>query len=546
MNQLLMPLVFLLTPFVRWPVEMLVFPMRLYQFFSGERFVWLRYVAWAVGLFVLGYIVNAHYNPRDSFWLSILPFVWFSGVLFLICEKLENIKPSSALAGLSWVPGTGGQNLATHDAGDKILRGSRVVNASHLSKSRGGDAMRIGGVAIEPKSELQHFLISGTTGAGKTQAINTMLRTVREREQPAIIADVGGGFLSRFHRDGDLVLNPFDARDIGWSPFTEIRQPYDARRLARALVPDGDGADKAWHNYAQTLLGELLRSQWEKGEHSVRRLFELFMSGDHGELAEVAKGTAAAVMFHDGNEKMLNNTRATAGPFLDVWQYLPDEGKFSVRDYVQAAANEGYGGWLYLSYRDDQVALMRNLVGAWLDLAVVEGLSLSDNDERRVWYVMDELDSLGRVTNLKDGLTKLRKKGGACISGIQTISQLRATYSNDTAQTMLANMNNRLVMRASDGETAGYFEKELGQQEIRRWNTNEGTSQQTMQIGNTQSDGRSEQRSVQSSVLASEIATLPDLHGYFTTPGSPIYQVKVEYVGMPQVAEAYEPKGAFA
>ncbi|CEH93772.1 type IV secretion system DNA-binding domain-containing protein [Xanthomonas citri] len=545
MNQLMLPLVFLLSPFVKWPVQMLLFPIDLYRFFSGERFVWLRYVAWAVGLFVLGYIVNAHFNPRDSFWLSILPFVWFSGVLFFICEKLENAREGSALAGMAFVPGTG-TTLAAHNAGDSILRGSQVVNATHLSKNGGDTAMRIGGVAIAPKAELQHFLVSGTTGAGKTQAINAMLRTVREREQPAIIADVGGGFLSRFLRDGDLVLNPFDARDIGWSPFTEIRQPYDARRLARALVPDTEGPGGEWRTFAQSLLGELLRSQWEKGEHSVRRIYELFMSGEHGELAEVAKGTAASVMFHDGNEKMLNNTRATAGPFLDVWQYLPDDGKFSVRDYVRAAAEEGFSGWLYLTYRDDQVALMRNLVGAWLDLAVVEGLSLGDNDDRRLWYVMDELDSLGKVTNLKEGLTKLRKKGGVCVSGIQTISQLRTTYGHDLAQTMLGNMNNRLVMRASDGETAGYFEKELGQQEIKRWATNEGTSQQTMQMGNTQSDGRSEQRTVQSTVLASEIATLPDLHGYLTTPGSPIYQVKVEYVGMPQVAEAYEPQGAFA
>jgi type IV secretory pathway TraG/TraD family ATPase VirD4 len=108
---------------------------------------------------------------------------------------------------------------------------------------------------------------------------------------------------------------------------------------------------------------------------------------------------------------MLSNTRAIASVYLAAWQYLPDDGTFSVREFVKAER----GGWLFLTYRDDQMALLRYLVATWLELAIVEGLSLSENPTRRLWFIMDELDSLGKVTSLRGGLTKLRKYGGCCV-----------------------------------------------------------------------------------------------------------------------------------
>jgi hypothetical protein len=64
---------------------------------------------------------------------------------------------------------------------------------------------------------------------------------VRARRSRALIADAGGSFLSHSYAAGDLVLNPFDQRTVDWSPFAEIREPYDCARIARAAVPDGTG-----------------------------------------------------------------------------------------------------------------------------------------------------------------------------------------------------------------------------------------------------------------------------------------------------------------
>jgi Type IV secretion-system coupling protein DNA-binding domain len=213
---------------------------------------------------------------------------------------------------------------------------------------------------IPTEDECQHFLIAGKTGSGKSQAIYSALRTVAERGQPALIADPGGTYLSRFGEGDSLILNPFDYRDLGWSPFAEVQWAYDCQRLAKATIPDAEGEAQQWHFYAQTLLAEVLRALWEQHRHSVAQLLRLVMAADVEELGCTLAGTAAGILTAQGNERMLANTRVICSTYLNSWRYLPEGGSFSVRTVGRAARQENVR-WLYLVYRDDQMALLRLL-----------------------------------------------------------------------------------------------------------------------------------------------------------------------------------------
>ena len=435
-------------------------------------------------------------------------------------------------------------------AGDEaVRRGSRVVEADQLDartgnrKGRDDADVSIGGVTIPRMLEAQHFLITGTTGAGKTQVINGMLRSIRKRGNRAVIADPAGGFYARFGKPGDVLFNPFDRRSVDWSPFAEIRHDYDCQRIAKAAVPDGTGEGAEWHHYAQTLLGETLLALHQRGEHSVKRLLHYVSAADTKELGELLAGTPAAILTAKGNDKMLNNTRGIIATYLGVWRYLPDAGTFSVREWVQ---DETRDGWLFVTYRDDQMGLLRGLVASILELGIVEGLSLSENQERGLWFVFDEVDSLGKVSSLRGGLTKLRKYGGRCVLGLQTVSQLRETYGRDEAQTLLANLSTKLILRAGDNETAEYFSKELGEQDIDRlqMTTGQGTSSGgVLNPGHSSESSNTSynmQRVRQAAILSSEILNLPDLHGFLKIPGQPVGAVQVEYQAMPEVQPGFQ------
>ena len=258
-------------------------------------------------------------------------------------------------------------------------------------------------------------------------------------------------------------------------------------------------------------------------------------SASQKDLEPLLAGTAAAVLTQKGNDKMLNNTRATMVPYLAALEYLPDQGTFSIRDWVRS---EGRSNWLFVTYRDDQMNLLRNLVATALEMALVEGLSLPEDQSRGLWFIMDEVDSLGKITSLRGGLTKLRKYGGRCVLGLQTVSQLRTTYGRDEAQTLVANTSVKCILRAGDAETAKSMEQELGDQEITRYQVNDSFS--TNDSSTSTSTSTSTHVVRQSAVLASEVMGLPDLHGFLKMPGDEIARVVVDYVGMPEVNQPFQ------
>ena len=545
--------------------EMMVMaPYMIYQFFAGEKtYNWLL---WPVLIFCLlgeWQCVFSIYRHGINGMLAIYALV--VGIAVALVGGLAVAMNKRAGSVLAWNPGrgalrtwigkTGGSTAPTIPAGvgaanpgDVWLRGTRLVGSallarlvSHgLSKKELELSITWGGVPVPPNTEQQHFLIEGTTGAGKTQAINEMMRKVRQRKQAAIIADQGGGFLARFGIDGDLVLNPFDRRTVDWSPFLEIEADYDYARIAKAAIPDAeDPASQEWKSHAQTLFTECLRSMHKRGDHSLKQLLYYMTAASQKELADFLQGTPAAIYTQPGGERMLNNLRSTGCPDLAKWVHLADKGTFSVRQWIRQS--DTHRGVLFLTYSDSTKAELRGLVACWLELALIEGLSLPESSARRLWYFMDELDSLGRITSLVDGLTKLRKYGGVCVSGLQTIAQLQATYGVKMAQTLLSCMGTKLILRAGDAETGKYFETEIGQQEVEREEASEGTSQQ---VGNlaSNSQNRSVRRHLQSAVLGSELTTLLDLQGYVKLIGQPIAKLVMAHVPMTDINPPFEAK----
>lgn len=420
--------------------------------------------------------------------------------------------------------------------GEHVLGANEVQRPSHGRQEREATEdnkatylpVRIAGVELNAADETKHFLFAGSTGTGKTQGINQVLNVIRARKARAIVADAGGSAVSAFYQPGDLILNPFDRRSVDWSPFAELRCDFDRSRLAKAAIPDTEGESREWHVYAQTLLAEVIGVMHKQNDHSTKELVRLVMSADRKELSQLLKGTAAEMLSAPESDRMLANTRAIASAFLVAWLYLSDNGRFSLREWVHSDADSR---WCFVTYREDQFEMLRYLIATMLDLAVVETLSLSEDKNRQIWFIMDEVDSLGKIPSLQYALTKLRKYGGRCVLGLQTISQLAATYGDHEAQTLMANVGTKIVLRAGDGETADYFSREFGEQEIER-------PELSVTKGTTGSRTTTERRETRRTVLGSELTGLPDLQGYLKTPGS-LMRIQLQYEKVEKKVESF-------
>jgi type IV secretory pathway TraG/TraD family ATPase VirD4 len=189
-------------------------------------------------------------------------------------------------------------------------------------------------------------------------------------------------------------------------------------------------------------------------------------------------------------------------------------------------------GVLFIPYKAGQIAALRSTISAWMRLAIFETMDQeevrdadsrrpdSGEPNRRLWFIVDELDALGQIDGLKDALARLRKFGGRCVLGFQSIAQVSSTYGQGEAHTLVENCGNTLILRCSASEgggTARFASQLIGEREV--MHTTVSKSRRVAEFSG--SITHSEHLSVEPAVLPSQVEQLPDLAGYLKFASNP-------------------------
>ncbi len=389
-------------------------------------------------------------------------------------------------------------------------------------------AVTIGGVPLSRKQEVVHTLLAGSTGTGKTTAIEEMLTGIMARGDRCIVLDPNGHYLSRFHREGDVILNPFDKRSPGWSPFNEVRKQYDFDKISRSIVPNGHGPDAAWHFYSQVLISEVMRALIAKGEGNTAALIQALTMLPAEELKAMVAGTPAVGLFDKDSAKALASTRFVVSSFLKPYQYL-HAGDFSLRAWLESGR-----GSLYVTWREDMTTSLAPLMAAWADVLCTATLSLPADYERRIWLMMDELASVGKISTLEDALTKGRKHGLCCVAGLQSTMQLDRLYGRESAVVLRSCFRNlcALAVAKIDVDTSEIISRALGEHEVDRTTKTAGRS------SSGTSESVSTQRVKERAVLPVEVSEQADLTAYLALAGDhPTQRIRLTPRELPIVIE---------
>ena len=411
----------------------------------------------------------------------------------------------------------------------QVRRGAQVVGSAapppRLPAAAGRPMLSFAGQPVPAGDEVKHFKLIGTTGTGKSTAIRGLIAPALARGDRAIIADPDGAYAERFYtpQRGDLILNPFDARSARWDLCAELREVQDGDQLARALIPDHAGDDRAWRGYSRVFMAATLRQLQRAGKLSFGTLHRLLISAPVEELRELLAETAAAPFLSNDNARFFASVRAITTTHVAVLEHLerPADGPpLSVREWVGGPGEQGRGA-LFLTYRASQIATLRNVVSTWMRLAIFAALELPAREDR-LWFVVDELDALGTIDGLKDALARLRKCGGCCVLGFQSIAQVSGLYGAADAQTIVENCGNTLLLRCSaseNGGTARFASKLIGEREILREQLTR--SRNGLFEKPHRSTTTSLQHVTEAAVLPAEIEQLPDLSGYLKFASNP-------------------------
>jgi type IV secretory pathway TraG/TraD family ATPase VirD4 len=392
------------------------------------------------------------------------------------------------------------------------------------------DRLTVAGVTIPMLDETKHFKMIGTTGSGKSTAIRELLGAALARGDRAIFADPDGGYRDRFCnlRRGDVVLNPFESDSVQWDPFAEIRDSYDIEELAAGLIPSSaDVSSNEWRAYARTFLTAVMRRCRLQERRSCGELWRLLAVATCEELRPLVANTPAQSFLDPDNARMFGSIRSVAMSAIAALEYVQSQraAPFSVRDWVRNPATPGA---LFIPYRAGQIAALRSMIATWVRIAIFEAMNAEEDRDQRLWFVIDELDALGAIEGLKDALARLRKFGGRCVLGFQSIAQVSGTYGAPGAQTIVENCGNTLILRCAGSENGGtsqFASKLIGDREVIRRQTSRGSDRE----GGFSIRGARRSRNVtlqhvtEAAVMASQIEQLPDLAGYFKSASSPAW-----------------------
>jgi type IV secretory pathway TraG/TraD family ATPase VirD4 len=439
-------------------------------------------------------------------------------------------------AGLSGALGyAGGRVIAQGIAEERIhQRGSllaerQAAKAAPSRRSASEAEITLAGLVVPAMDESKHFKLIGTTGTGKSTAIQEILANALARGDRAVIADPDAGYLRRFYEKnrGDVILNPFDERSVKWDLFAEIRSPYDVEQLARSLIPDHEGQDRSWRGYARTFFTAITRQAHEAGISDVGELYRLLVVADNSELRGLVRGTPAQPFLDEHNSRMFDSIRSVTSSAVGALDYIAQQqtAKFSVRHWV----DDEKPGVLFIPYKAGQIAALRSTISGWMRLAIFETMDRGeDKQHARLWFVVDELDALGQIDGLKDALARLRKFNGRCVLGFQSIAQVSSTYGQGDAHTIVENCGNTLILRCSASEgggTARFASQLIGEREVLRTTVSK-SSRPTEWVGSV---SRSQHFSVEAAVLPSQVEQLPDLTGYLKYASNPTWmQVRLD------------------
>ncbi|GHT95905.1 hypothetical protein FACS1894122_13820 [Alphaproteobacteria bacterium] len=374
----------------------------------------------------------------------------------------------------------------------EIISGYDYVKAKVLKKTiKDKSDITLAEIPYPKFAEMRHTLLTGTTGAGKTNAIIELIDQVKAKGERLIIVDTVGTFVEKYYQDGDIILNPLDSRSVSWSFLSECNNEILLKNIAACLIGRSDIHDKFWEDAAQIVFVETAKKVIRENK-STQEFIDLLLKVSLEEIQMYLKGTYGYSLMDKRADKMAISIRATLINAVSVFDILKESksDNFSIRDWVltthaitladstsalkthpaypsedgEAINASAASTTMFLSCKPAERTALTPLITAWLSIAS-EALLQTNPTDKRTWFFIDELHNLKRLPKIETSLAEVRKFGGCFVIGTQMVSQLNAIYGHETAHTITGLCGTKVVMNVPEPETAKYMSGFLGEKE---------------------------------------------------------------------------------
>ena len=362
---------------------------------------------------------------------------------------------------------------------NKILTAKEVRNT--LRKMKAMSDLVVGDMPLIKDMETRHFLVSGSTGSGKTNLMHNMLPQIERRGEPAIVIDNTGEMIAKYYNPerGDIIFNPMDARSNDWDFWSDCSNVEELERFSKILFSfnrksSDSKSDPFWEQSAEIVFNECVKYLTKSNNKTIESLQSLTINATVEELKKRLVDTPAARYLTDDSKGMSSSVLSTLATSARPISYLSDgaiSGKFSLKQYFKKL-NQGSNAWLFLSTKPSSRNLTLPLIACLTELSLCQLLDIGINNNRRLWFVIDELPSLRKLPALSNLMSEGRKYGSCIMCGMQSLNQLYSIYGQYEGSTIFGQFGTRFFFRNTENLIARQVSESSGMETITRQQKN--------------------------------------------------------------------------
>lgn len=370
---------------------------------------------------------------------------------------------------------------------EEILFGNRLLSAvpvppagakfALIGKNRRGQPMAW---PIDEGTLSKHMLLLGAIGMGKSNAMNNIVRSIRDMmttDDIMFIFDTKGDYYNEFCMPGDVVISndrraTNGSRPDYWNLFGEVmiddRWTENATEIAKTIFADRQKKTTQvfFPNAAKDLFAALIQCM-------CRSTREPLASKNNESLLQVLQSLTSEKIvsclraYHDMENLISYIQDPNSGQTLGVISELQSatrellvgnfskKGNLSMRQIVRQKGGKA----VFVEYDLGIGGVLTPVYRLLFDLAIKEALC-RERAEGNVYFIMDEFSLLPLLQHIDDGVNFGRSLGARFIIGAQNISQVYDAYGEDRANSLLSGFSTTICFRLNDGKSREFF-KEL-------------------------------------------------------------------------------------
>jgi len=427
---------------------------------------------------------------------------------------------------------------------DKMLRGKKIISQEKmkniLASFDDSYKFKVNEYISIPESIVtRHSLAIGKTGSGKSQMIFPFVEQLLNRGVKTIIHDFKGDFIPCFYDPKKhIIFNPLDTRHMGaddangrikgWSIFNDLKEEPDLDSFVSSLIPESKNSDAFWYMAPRDILKAMLIYCIRNNKRTNNDLLKMFKYSRE-DLIDQFKSTEGCdiALSHLDDGKLAGQLSSVMRTFTASLRYLEGtDGNFSIEDWVKDPNPEKKV--IFISNNAKVQDTLKTLITTFFDFTSRSLCSLDDDNDRRIYMILEEFGQLSKMGSVVQLLTQSRSKGGAVFILVQDFSQIEAIYGKDYSRSIINSCGNKFYFAVEDEQTAEFISRQIGSNEIERTRENKSFGVEDMKDSISLNKEIVEKRIVLPSEITSQISTFDKMSFFMQLTNMPLTTVSIK------------------